>query len=295
MLDANTFSDDKVIKLVSQNFIPIKINAETSAGSQLFNKFYGTGYPMIIFFDIYENELERFYGYIEPHDFIKKLNNIINGENTFPDLLAQYNLGNQSSETMFQLAEKYLDRSNDSMASHLYNQIIKHSDVSYKIFHKSKFSLCLIELKNNYKLLESYINEYPDSPHLYDAINYLLQYFNKNNYEAMELKYYNNYLDKFSSNPWFLNQYAWRMTELNRNLDFALEKINISLELIENKKDRAMILDTKAEILWKLNNINDAILIINESINLDPDNNYYKNQKNKFLNIKQKGEYESTY
>ena len=44
-----------------------------------------------------------------------------------------------------------------------------------------------------------------------------------------------------------------------------------------------MILDTKAEIYWKLDKINDALLMINESIALDPDNEYYQNQKNKFL------------
>jgi len=74
------------------------------------------------------------------------------------------------------------------------------------------------------------------------------------------------------------------MTELNTNLELALEKINLSLGIIDNNnKDRAMILDTKAEIYWKLGKINDAILIINDSIALDPDNEYYQNQKNKFL------------
>ena len=75
------------------------------------------------------------------------------------------------------------------------------------------------------------------------------------------------------------------MTELNINLDKALQKINISLSIIdENDNNRAMINDTKAEILWKLGETNKAIIIINESIDLDPENQYYQNQKNKFLN-----------
>ena len=45
-----------------------------------------------------------------------------------------------------------------------------------------------------------------------------------------------------------------------------------------------MINDTKAEILWKLGETNKAIIIINESIDLEPENQYYQNQKNKFLN-----------
>ena len=75
------------------------------------------------------------------------------------------------------------------------------------------------------------------------------------------------------------------MTELNINLDKALQKINIALSIIdENDNNRAMINDTKAEILWKLGETNKAIIIINESIDLDPENQYYQNQKNKFLN-----------
>ena len=284
MLDAHTFSNDNVINYISENFIPLKINAETKEGSALFQECNGTGYPLIIFFDKNQNELDRFYGYYPPKEFKIKIENVINGKNTFPALLTKYNLGDQSSETIFELASKYFDRGNDSVASNLYNQVIKHSNVSYQLFHKSKFSLGVIGLNNGHVLLEQYILEYPNTPHLYEAITSLLQYFNKNNFEEMELNYYNRYIEKFSADPWFLNQFSWRMTELNINLDLALEKINLSLDLIGNdKKNRAMILDTKAEIYWKLDKINDALLMINESIALDPDNEYYQNQKNKFL------------
>ncbi len=44
-----------------------------------------------------------------------------------------------------------------------------------------------------------------------------------------------------------------------------------------------MILDTKAEIFWKLKKNDDAIITINQSIELDPGNSYYLNQKNKYL------------
>ena len=74
------------------------------------------------------------------------------------------------------------------------------------------------------------------------------------------------------------------MTELNANLEVALTKINLSLSLIDDDdKNRAMLYDTKAEIFWKIGQINNAIIAINKSIEMDPNNEYYKNQKNKFL------------
>jgi len=284
MLDAYTFSNKNVINYISEHFTPFKINAETKTGKSLFEEFKGTGYPLIVFLDHNQNELDRFYGYYPPENFLSNLEKILNGQNTFPTLLTKYKLGDQSSETMFYLANKYLDRGDNNLAKELYTQIIVHSDVSYQIFHKSKLSLGIIDLDDNYEILERYISNYPNTPHLYDAINYLLQHFKKNNLVELELNYYNKYIDEFSFDPWFLNQYAWRMTELNKNLTIALKKINISLDLISNDDEKkAMVLDTKAEIYWQLGNKNDAVLIINKAINIDPDNEYYQYQKNKFL------------
>ena len=284
MLDANTFSNDNVINYIDKHFVPLKINAEDKYGSVLFEQFKGTGYPMLIFFDTYHNELERFYGYYPPSEFQDKLEKILKGENTFPDLLAKYQMGDQSSETMFSLANKYFDRGNDSLASKLYSQIIMHKNVSYNMFHQSKLSLGVIALNDGNLLLEEYINKYPNSPLLKDAVNYLLRYFNQHDLNKEELTYYNLYIEKFSNDPWFLNQFAWRMTELNTNLEVALTKINLSLSLIDNDdQNRAMLYDTKAEIFWKIGQIDNAIITINKSIEMDPNNEYYKNQKNKFL------------
>ena len=40
----------------------------------------------------------------------------------------------------------------------------------------------------------------------------------------------------------------------------------------------------KLKSYGNLGETNKAIIIINESIDLDPENQYYQNQKNKFLN-----------
>ena len=89
----------------------------------------------------------------------------------------------------------------------------------------------------------------------------------------------------------FLNSYAWRMSELNTNLEDALKKSNESINVIESmdieiQKRKPMFLDTKAEILWKMDNIEEAIIIINQAIELELENQYYKDQKTKFQNSK---------
>ena len=286
LLDSDTFTNEEVIQYVDNNFIPIKINAESEYGMPLYEKFKGTGYPMIIFLDKEKNEIDRFYGFYPPNDFILKLNNILSGDHTFPDLLTKYKLGDNSSSTIFELAKKYFSRGEYDDALQLYEKVLENKDLSYNMFHETNYSIGMIKLKNNESNnLEKYIRQYPESFLLKQSIINLLMYYKFNFLEKKELDLYNKYIDRFSNDPLFLNQYSWRMTELNINLDNALQKINLSLSLIENDyKNQAMINDTKAEVYWKLGEVDKAIITINESISIDPDNQYYINQKEKFLN-----------
>ena len=286
LLDSDTFTNEEVIQYVDNNFIPIKINAESEYGMPLYEKFKGTGYPMIIFLDKEKNEIDRFYGFYPPNDFILKLNNILSGDHTFPDLLTKYKLGDNSSSTIFELAKKYFSRGEYDDALQLYEKVLENKDLSYNMFHETNYSIGMIKLKNNESNnLEKYIRQYPESFLLKQSIINLLMYYKFNFLEKKELDLYNKYIDRFSNDPLFLNQYSWRMTELNINLDNALQKINLSLSLIENDyKNQAMINDTKAEVYWKLGEVDKAIITINESISTDPDNQYYINQKEKFLN-----------
>ena len=82
-----------------------------------------------------------------------------------------------------------------------------------------------------------------------------------------------------------LNGYAWRMTEINQNLDSALNKVNLALSLMDKEaQGLANIIDTKAEVLWKLGRIDEAIKTIDEAIAIDPESDYYQSQKEKFSN-----------
>ena len=84
----------------------------------------------------------------------------------------------------------------------------------------------------------------------------------------------------------FLNGYSWRMTELELNLENALERIDQAINLFTEKhgaRDKAQIMDTKGEVLWKLGRIEDAVSVMDECIILQPEDKYYQEQKAKFL------------
>ena len=285
MLDANTFTNQNVAKTLNENFINIKIDAETEYGQQLFSDFSGTGYPLILFLDSDKNEIDRFYGYYEADKFSSKLADILKGENVFPNLLNRYEMGDNSAETMSKLAKKYADRGDDSLALSLYNLVIDSKDVSLDMFHEAKYFINTKLLwGGKLKSMENYLKKYPGSPYIQDGLYQLLAYFKNSGDTENELLYFENYLNKFSDDPWFLNQYSWRMTELNQNLELALEKANLALTLLEKDAEGiANIIDTKAEILWKLGKTDEAIQVIEEALMIDPNNEYFQVQKEKFL------------
>ena len=85
--------------------------------------------------------------------------------------------------------------------------------------------------------------------------------------------------------PSFYNSFAWRMSQLELNLDKALEKIQIAIQLVadDDSSILAGYMDTKAEILWKMGNVDQAVEVIDKCIALQPDYKYFKDQKAKFL------------
>ena len=284
MLEASTFKDKDIIQLATKNFINLKIDAETKHGLPLFNKFNGTGYPLIIFLDSYGNELDRVSGYLPEYEFLIKMKNVLNGKRTFTYYLEEYNKNNHSAEVLSSLASKYQEKGESEAALNLYNQLLQTSNISKQDFDNARYNIAILSIqKDNIALVLEFLNDYKQYPDLENAVYELIDYYKSKSMEKEEFELYNKYIDQFNNSYSFLNSYSWRMTELNKNLDDALLKINYALNLIDKSvKQYPNILDTKAEVLWKLGETDKAIKIIDEAINLEPNSQYYRNQKEKF-------------
>ena len=286
MLEASTFKDKEIINLAKNNFINLKINAETEYGMPLFNRFNGIGYPLILFLDSSGNELDRISGFLPDYEFIIKMQNILNGKNTFTYYLDEYNKNNHSSEILFALANKYKEKNEIDKAISLYKQLLNSSNVSKSDYDNSKYSLAILSIqKNNTALILEYLNENPYSNNVEIAVFELINYYKSQQMNFEEIELYNKYLKKLDTSYNFLNSFAWRMSELNIDLEVALLKINEALKLIEkNNEQYPNLLDTKAEVLWKSGKVDEAIKCIQQAIDLKPENKYYISQKEKFIN-----------
>jgi tetratricopeptide (TPR) repeat protein len=118
----------------------------------------------------------------------------------------------------------------------------------------------------------------------------MISYYRLNDDSINESNIFKEFSDIFNDNPSILNQYAWRMTELGKNLNDALNKSNQAIALSDNNLSlQAYIIDTKAEILWMLGRVDEAIIAIDLAIDINPDDEYLIEQRYKFLNSKNKG------
>ncbi len=82
--------------------------------------------------------------------------------------------------------------------------------------------------------------------------------------------------------PAALNDFAWWCFENKLNLDEALALARKGVELSEPGPDRAMILDTAAEICLARGGCEDAVELAEQAVREDPNRKYYKDQLDRF-------------
>ena len=233
MLEASTFKDKEIINLAKNNFINLKINAETQYGIPLFNRFNGTGYPLILFLDSNGNELDRISGYLPDYEFRIKMQNILNGKNTFTYYLDEYNKNNHSSEILFALANKYKEKNEVDKAISLYKQLLNSSNVSKSDYDNSKYSLAILSIqKNNTALILEYLNENPYSNNVEIAVFELINYYKSQQMNFEEIELYNKYLKKlnFSKKDYYLGIRPEHFN-VSENNEYSF---NPKVDLIEN-------------------------------------------------------------
>ena len=320
-LDTDTYTDQRVIEFAKKNLISKKIDAEKNNGPQQKKKYRVKGYPTILLLDSEGNEIDRIIGYRPPEEFFNELNRIKNRENTLSDLITRYKQSINNSSVKIDLAEKYilmnLPDSARSLLDNIYSFQKKKHQLDFSVsFNLSQLYYKIRSLDRSIEILDQIVESGVDSSDiayffrlLYKSkrssdIDALLEYaelsenidrkqksywqiiriLKKHKRDpSLEAELYLKVIDLYTSDykylPSLLNSFAWRMTELEKNLDIALVKINKALEYGEDIK----ILDTKAEVLWKLNRSEEAVEIIEKCILSDPQNKYYKDQKKKFL------------
>ncbi len=267
--------------------ISIKIDAEKGIGPDLRKRYKIAGFPTVIFVDNTGLEIDRILGYRPPDIFLSEMKRIQHREGTIEDLVRQYEAAPDVDSIIVKIAEKYEERLDQGSALEYWQKIFDRNSEYYDlaVFRKAS-NISMLQDSDVY--LRNYITENPASPYVAEAYSNLRYYYRSAKDTTTEVALFEEilaYLDKNDAmTPSDLNSYAWRMTQLERNLDDALVKIRQAVQMMDNEPadERAGIMDTEAEILWKQGRVEEAIQIIDKCIELQPEDQYFKDQKAKF-------------
>ena len=214
---------------------------------------------------------------------MQKINDIVNGVNTLEYFLNLYKQYPDSSALALQIGNKYLERNIIDSAQTFFLHVANDSNTKYH--QEANYRLAYLEYENNnFTPLLNFIDNNPNSDFTYSGIRTMIRYYKGVSDTISELEYYSKLIYLFPTDPQALNGYGWRMSQLEMNLENALEKTQLAISLSNDNLDaKANILDTEAEILWKLGRIDEAIKVIEEAIIINPEKEYFHDQKQKFL------------
>ena len=287
-LDVETLRNVEVQDFSKKNFISLKYNASEELGYNYFKQYKCQRVPHLVFLDSEGIEVDRIIGFLPPTEYLLRIKDIAKKKNILNDFLARYEKGEKNIEMIAAIAMKYEDRNENDKAAEYYSILIKEyasDDSDYYI--QAKFFLATYNFNNGDEFaLKDYIASNPNSKFLLPAYRKMIFYYVDSNQLDKELEVYTEMLNKYPNDPNVLNSYAWRMAELEINLEKALIKVQKAIFLTKNDPDQANIIDTEAEIFWKLKRYDEAIKSIDRALFIDPDNKYFQDQKEKFLKSK---------
>lgn len=262
-----------------------KINSKSDVGKVLSKKYSLIGVPTIILVSADGKEIDRIIGYDEKDDFLSTLSGYFFNVGTLDNLIEKSSK-TPSADIFYKIAQKYYERGDvdNSLSTilkvreqpQLSDEIKLNSDLLEGECYLKKDKTKGIEIL--LKLVDSANPNISDS-----AFEDLSRFFYKTeDYDSL-YNLYKKILPKKSNDPQFLNSFAWTMSEIGKNLDEALSSAKKAVEL---SKEDPQVLDTLAEIYYKMGDSKSAVATIDKAIAKEPSDEYYKRQKEKFLTTK---------
>ena len=264
------------------------MHLEEEEGKALVDHYHVKGFPSIIFVDKDSMEIDRIIGYLPPEEFLAELQRIQSREGTIPDLIKKTAQTASNFDVWLELAGKYEDRGDLVAARDVYTTVAEKG-----IGDKDFVYFKLVELNSfiddDVTDLEIFIAENLNSEYAPYAFQSVISIMRKNKDVDGEADAWERYMNLLELTKTYTasiyNSYAWRMSEIELNLDRALEKIRDAIQLTKSY-DRERVAgykDTEAEVLWKMGRIDEAVKVIDECIKLQPSDDYFKSQREKFL------------
>lgn len=242
-------------------------------------KYKIVGYPTILLLKSDGEELDRIVGASKPEQFLVSLDGFRTGSTYLSNYLTKFEDNPNDVDLMLKIAEKYTDRGESESAKEYYSQVVDKSKNEEQITLAS-YELASIDLnKDKSEALENFAKEFGTTELGVRASMKLASYFEKQKDLKKTYEIYSEAAKVNPENPRVLNAFAWFSAENEMKLENALEAAKKAVEISENSPQ---IIDTLAEVYFRMGKNKEAIETIQVAINADPEESYYKEQLEKF-------------
>ncbi len=242
-------------------------------------KYKIVGYPTILLLKPDGEELDRIVGANKPEQFLVSLEGFKTGSTYLSNYLTRFEDNPNDIDLMLKIAEKYTDKGDTENAKEYFSQVVdKSKDEEQKV--TASYELANIDLKNDKtEAIENFTKEFGTTELGVRASIKLAGYFEKKKDLKKSYEIYSQTAKSNPENPQVLNAFAWFSAENEMHLEQALKA---AIKAVEISEKSPQIVDTLAEVYFRMGNNKKAIETIQIAIEKDSEDSYYKEQLEKF-------------
>jgi tetratricopeptide (TPR) repeat protein len=287
-LKRDIFENDKLQKLLSDNFFLVKVSPADSVYKKLWSHFQLDYQSTVIYFDKAGNETDRTVSYDGNRDlYIDFLKDVATGHNLFSDIYSKYQKEPSDVRVNYLLAGKYFFRYQLKDAATLYNKVLLLDPENKSGFGSEcryKKAECEVLLNGSMDQMKEYINNEPGSKFAPKAFEYLINDLISKKDTLNSISMCKTAIGLHPDSWEILNKYAWVLCtfKIKRDYEKALSMVQRSVEL---NPYRSGTYSTEAWIHFEMGDKNKAIELQNKAIEIYPNPSYYKDLE-KFKGLK---------
>ncbi len=253
VLDRKTYTDENVGKIADAKFISIKLDAEHGEGVGLAHTYGITGYPTIIFFSADGKEVDRVVGYEDADRFARSLETAAaGGAKAAVDATQGANPTKDPEKWL--IAGNYLAEHGDNAgALSAFKQVLeldpsnKHGQKEEAIYDVG----FLTSDGSQWKTLETALQEFPKRAEAQQATMILVRHDFEQKQPESAARRMDRWAMAHPDDGQMFNFFAWTAAENSAVLDKAAEYAKRALAIAPTPQEKASVMDTQAEVLFK--------------------------------------------
>ncbi|CAF3774380.1 unnamed protein product [Rotaria sp. Silwood1] len=291
------YNNKEVVEYANAHQINWKTDAEKE-GKDLAKKYGVTGYPTLVFMDSDGNEIDKIVGFYPAPDFLTAIQKINDRKSSLTFLQENYNSNKTDLKANLDLANKLVETGKGADAKQ-YLEFIVQTDASNTAGYTDDASIQLAMMEVKDKKPEAYISDvsalldkYPSTNLDKDAKIFLSDKYQEAGNDDKALATLNYLLAKFPNDDmvkFYTGQYyLGKARKVNGdaastadNFKAAIENVDKSIPYFIGGIFEASANNIKADLYYKLGDMDNAKKSIDRTIQLWPDNKNYLKTKDK--------------